>query len=76
MIQTRKIKNFPVVLFGADYWRGMLEWIKDTMLSAGNIDEVDTKLLYLTDSPQEAVDIVVRSQDSLRKYAHTVLSDI
>ena len=76
LIQTRKIKNFPVVLFGADYWRGMLDWIKDTMLAAGNIDEVDTKLLYLTDSPQEAVDIVVRSQDSLRKYARSVPSDI
>ena len=72
LIQTRKIKNFPVVLFGSAYWGGMMEWVKGLMLSEGKIAESDLRLLHLTDSPAEAVEIVVRSQDSLRKLDKTV----
>jgi uncharacterized protein (TIGR00730 family) len=72
LIQTRKIKNFPVVLFGSAYWGGMLEWVKELMLSEGKIVENDLKLLHLTDSPEEVVEIVVKSQDSLRKLDKTV----
>jgi uncharacterized protein (TIGR00730 family) len=72
LIQTRKIKNFPVVLFGSAYWGGMLEWVKGLMLSEGKIVENDLKLLHLTDSPEEVVEIVVKSQDSLRKLDKTV----
>jgi uncharacterized protein (TIGR00730 family) len=75
LIQTRKIKNFPVVLFGSAYWGGMLEWVRGLMLSEGKINESDLKLLHLTDSPAEAVEIVVKSQDSLRKLDKTVSSD-
>ncbi|MDT4896206.1 MAG: hypothetical protein QOH25_1283 [Acidobacteriota bacterium] len=67
LIQTRKIKNFPVVLFGSAYWGGMLDWVKGLMLSEGKIAESDLRLLHLTDSPAEATEIVVKSQDSLRK---------
>ena len=65
LIQTRKIRDFPVVLFGSDYWRGLLDWIRDTALKDGKISEQDLKLLHLTDSPQEVVDILNNSQDSL-----------
>jgi uncharacterized protein (TIGR00730 family) len=67
LIQTRKIKNFPVILFGSDYWGGMVRWIEETILKAKNIAEEDLRLLHLTDSPSEVVDIVVRSQDALNK---------
>src|SRR5256884_7251138 len=72
LIQTRKIRNFPVVLFGSAYWGGMMEWVKGLMLSEGKITEADLRLLHLTDSPEEAVEIVVNSQDSLRKLDKTV----
>jgi len=75
LIQTRKIKNFPVVLFGSAYWSGMLEWIETVMLNQGKVAEGDLSLLHLTDSPAEVVDIIVRSQDSLRKLDKTVSSD-
>ena len=75
LIQTRKIKNFPVVLFGTAYWGGMLEWVRGLMLSEGKINASDLKLLHLTDSPAEVVEIVVRSQDSLRKLDKTVSRD-
>jgi uncharacterized protein (TIGR00730 family) len=67
LIQTRKIRNFPVVLFGKDYWGGMMEWVKGPMLSEGKISDEDMRRLHLTDSPAEVVEIVVKSQDSLRK---------
>jgi uncharacterized protein (TIGR00730 family) len=72
LIQTRKIKNFPVVLFGSEFWGGMMEWVKGLMLKEGKINEKDLRLLHLTDSPAEAVEIVVKSQDSLRKMDKTV----
>jgi uncharacterized protein (TIGR00730 family) len=75
LIQTRKIKNFPVVLFGKDYWGGMVNWLSDVILKAKNIVDEDVRLLHLTDSPSEVVDIVVRSQDELRRI-HPASDDI
>ena len=67
LIQTRKIKNFPVILFGTEYWGGMMSWLQDAILKARNIADEDFQLLHITDSPSEVVEIVVRSQDALRK---------
>ena len=67
LIQTRKIKNFPVVLFGSEYWGGMMRWLSDVILKAKNVVGEDVRLLRVTDSPSEVVDIVVSSQDALRK---------
>ncbi len=61
LIQTRKIRNFPVVLFGSQYWRGLLAWITSTMLNEKNINEEDLGLIHLTDSPKEAVDFIVKT---------------
>lgn len=58
LIQTRKIKNFPVVLYGSRYWEGMLRWVKETLLAERTISEDDLRLLHLTDSPTEIVEIV------------------
>ena len=65
LIQTRKIKNFPVVLYGSEYWGGMMRWLGVTMLRAKYISDADLQRLHLTDSPAEVVEIVVRSQDDL-----------
>ena len=61
LIQTGKVKNFPVILFGTAYWQGLLDWLNTTMLEAGNVAAADMKLLIVTDSPEEVKDIVVRS---------------
>lgn len=60
LIQTRKIRNFPVVMFGSSYWKGLLSWISSTMLSEKNINAEDIGLMYLTDSPQDAVDFIIK----------------
>jgi uncharacterized protein (TIGR00730 family) len=62
LIQTKKIKNFPVILFGSDYWTGLLDWIHNYMLPQGKINESDLRLFRVTDSPAEVVEIMKQSQ--------------
>lgn len=61
LIQTRKIRNFPVVLFNSQYWRGLLAWMTSTMLNEKNINAEDLGLIYLTDSPKDAVDFILKT---------------
>ncbi|MDX2035804.1 MAG: TIGR00730 family Rossman fold protein [Isosphaeraceae bacterium] len=59
LVQTRKIKRFPIVLFGSEYWRGLLDWVEKTQLDSGAISPEDLNLLVVTDSIDEARDVVV-----------------
>jgi uncharacterized protein (TIGR00730 family) len=63
LVQTRKVTSFPVVLLGSAYWVGLVDWLRSTMLSEGNIAERDLDLFQITDDPAEAVRIVVGSDD-------------
>jgi uncharacterized protein (TIGR00730 family) len=76
LIQTRKIRNFPVVLFGSQYWSGLLDWLRAVVLPDGKISEQDMNIFHITDSPAEVVDIVTRSQSSLNKLDTPVSDDI
>ncbi|HOO37558.1 MAG TPA: TIGR00730 family Rossman fold protein [Deltaproteobacteria bacterium] len=58
LIQTDKMKPFPVILVGSDYWGGLLNWITDTMLKNDMILSEDTAIFTLVDSPSDAVDII------------------
>ncbi len=58
LIQTHKITQIPIVLYGTDYWGGLVEWIEGTMKGRGTVSEKDTKLFHLTDDYEEAVKIV------------------
>jgi uncharacterized protein (TIGR00730 family) len=58
LIQTKKIKPFPVVLVGSNYWKGFLDWLKDTVLKRGAISPEDLDLLRVCDEPEEIIDIV------------------
>jgi uncharacterized protein (TIGR00730 family) len=59
LIQTDKVFNFPVVLFGHAHWDGLVSWINDRVLAEGLISPEDEDLLYLTDDPDDAVRLVV-----------------
>jgi uncharacterized protein (TIGR00730 family) len=59
LIQTGKVRNFPVVLFGSSYWTGLIDWLKQTMMAAGNIHPADFDLMVVTDSEEEAVNAIV-----------------
>jgi uncharacterized protein (TIGR00730 family) len=58
LIQTGKVSNFPVILFGSEYWSGLLDWVRERMLAEGKVSPEDLELLVVTDSPEEAVRIV------------------
>ena len=70
LIQTRKIHNFPVVLFGSAYWKGMLDWLRGPMLDEGKIVEEDFRRLHVTDSPAEIVEIVKTYEPSKELVSH------
>jgi len=58
LIQTRKIKPFPVILFDGGYWKGFLDWMKDFALARGYISEEDLTLLRLCDTADEVIEAV------------------
>ena len=62
LIQTGKVKNFPLVLFGTEYWGRLVDWLRDTVAKEGKIDQPDLLLVHLTDDPAEAVEHVLRSR--------------
>lgn len=61
LIQTKKIRRFPLILYGSEFWGGMLDWISSDLLSNGTIDKEDIKILQLVDDPEEAVSIIEES---------------
>ena len=59
LIQTNKIEKFPIILFGTDFWGGIMDWIKDTLLEKfGNISATDLDLIHLVDTEDEVIDIL------------------
>jgi uncharacterized protein (TIGR00730 family) len=62
LIQTGKVKHFPVVLFGRAYWSGMVEWLKDTVAAERKIVPEDLDLFHLTDHPAEAVGWILQAR--------------
>jgi uncharacterized protein (TIGR00730 family) len=55
LIQTKRIKSFPVILMGSEFWRGLMDWIKETMLRDDKISPSDMALFEIIDEPEEVV---------------------
>jgi uncharacterized protein (TIGR00730 family) len=55
LIQTKRIKSFPVILMGSEYWKGLLDWLRETMLHDNKISPADLELFQIIDDPEEAV---------------------
>ena len=62
LVQTRKVTAFPVVLVGTQYWGGLIDWLRSTMLPAGKIAVSDLSLIQVTDDVDEAVAAVIRAR--------------
>jgi len=58
LIQTHKIGTFPIILVGTEFWGGLFDWIKNTMLEAGNISPKDLDLIKLVDTENDVVTII------------------
>jgi uncharacterized protein (TIGR00730 family) len=61
LIQTGRVRNFPVVLVGSDYWQGLVDWIRERLLAEGKISPPDVDLLRLIDDPAEVRDVLMRA---------------
>ncbi|MBF0428156.1 MAG: TIGR00730 family Rossman fold protein, partial [Magnetococcales bacterium] len=58
LVQTGKSRRFPVILFGSEYWQGVVDWLKNTVITEGCISPKDLELFHVTDDPKEVVRIV------------------
>jgi len=65
LIQTNKVRHFPVVLFGTDYWKGLVDWIRDTMAVEGKIANGDLDLMCVTDDPAFAAQHIVERHQAM-----------
>jgi uncharacterized protein (TIGR00730 family) len=61
LIQTGKIRHFPIILVGSTFFGGLLTWMKDTLLAQGMIAKEDLDLMIVTDDPAEVVEIVKKA---------------
>jgi uncharacterized protein (TIGR00730 family) len=61
LIQTLKIKPFPIVLVGTDFWSGLVDWLKERLLADGKIDEEDLQIFHLMDEPEEIVSFIKKT---------------
>ena len=64
LIQTKKIRNFPVILFGRHYWAGLVRWLQTRVLGERKISPGDIDLMLLTDDPAEAAAAVISAYDA------------
>lgn len=58
LIQTKKIKAFPLILMGSEYWGGLIDWMKNTMVKEGKILSNDMDLIQVVDEPEEVVKLI------------------
>lgn len=59
LIQTKKLKPFPVIMYGSEYWNGLVDWIKNKVLADGYISPEDFELFQISDDLDEIVEIIV-----------------
>src|SRR5437867_10025743 len=63
LIQTGKVKDFPVILFGKEYWSALVDWLTRTVAGERKVDPKDLKLFQVTDDPAEATRLVIEARN-------------
>lgn len=58
LVQTKKIERFPIILYGKDFWAGLMDWIENTLKSTGKIGPNDTDLIHLADNSEDVITII------------------
>jgi uncharacterized protein (TIGR00730 family) len=67
LVQTQKVTSFPIVLIGTTYWSGLVDWLRKTVVATGKASDADIDLLHVTDSPEEAVEIIRSATPVVRR---------
>ena len=75
LVQTRKVRQFPIVLVGTAYWGGLLDWLRSTVRERGLVGENDVDLLHVVDDPAEAVRIVSEATAELARQEAETTAD-
>ncbi|MDJ1136696.1 TIGR00730 family Rossman fold protein [Streptomyces iconiensis] len=60
LVQTQKVTRFPIVLLGTDYWKGLVDWVRGSVVAEGKASERDLELFHVTDDEEEAVSLVTK----------------
>ena len=53
LVQTKRIQSFPIILYGSDYWKGLIDWMKNTLVPNGTIVREDFAMFSIVDTPEE-----------------------
>jgi uncharacterized protein (TIGR00730 family) len=64
LIQTKKIKPFPIILYDKEYWKGLVEWMNKKLLKTGLISPGDEKLFHVVSTPKEAVKVIMKHKNN------------
>ncbi len=72
LIQTQKVASLPLVLMGSEFWKGLIEWLENTMLKQNYILQADLSLMKITDDPQEAIDYISKQKETREVTANFV----
>ena len=72
LVQTGKVTSFPIILMGSDYWTGLVDWLRHTVLAGGKVSEPDIDMFHVTDDVAEAVRIV---EEARERHRHTAPED-
>ena len=70
LVQTHKIQNFPIILYGTKYWSGLLNWLQETMIPCGTILPADFDMLKVTDDADEVVRLIFEGTQTMRHPEH------
>jgi hypothetical protein len=70
LIQTKKISDFPVILYGSAYWAGMIDWLRARVLAANNIHQEDVDSIHVVDTPEAVREIVVAYHEQAVRHGH------
>jgi len=71
LVQTEKIYKMPIILFGSEFWGGLLDWMRKTLIKLGTVSESDFDLLTVTDDPEEVTEIMVKHREWKQQQIHT-----
>lgn len=70
LVQTHRINSFPVILFGSEYWKGLVAWMENTLVRQNTISHEDFKLFHITDDPAEILNLLKKASEAAPKVSH------
>lgn len=71
LVQTKRIQSFPIILYGSEYWKGLLDWMKNTLIPNGTIGKEDFALFSIVDAPEEVCFLINEHYRRTTKYRDT-----